>query len=142
MKPGPFWPRPKDRPVEQIIPMRHMFPQFHCRWTHAGGLEWNGDLQPTPESPQYPVRIVHLPGRQPKVLVPGHELDSECRHLYRDSSLCLSWPKQWWWTAGQSLAETLVPWAAFWLYYYELWEETRKWCGPSSPHGLRPEDRN
>lgn len=122
--------------------MRRAFPQFHFRWTHAGGLVWRGDLQPTPESPKYPVRIVHLPGKAPKVLVPGHDLDPACRHLYRDSSLCLYWPKQWWWTPGESLAATLVPWSAFWLYYYELWEETGKWYGPSSPHGLRADDRN
>jgi hypothetical protein len=89
MKPARLWPRPKDRPIEQILPMARGFPQFSFRWNHSGGLVWHGFLQPTPESPRYPIRIVHNPGLEPSVYVPGHRFDSDCRHLYRDSSLCL-----------------------------------------------------
>ena len=142
MRPGPFWPRPKDRPIEQVVPMARAFPQFRFRWTHSGGLVWHGHLQPTPESPRYPIRIVHNPGCQPKVDVPGRSFDANCHHLYRGSVLCLYWPKQWWWTPGESLPATIVPWTAFWLYYYELWETTGRWLGPSSPHGLRAAERN
>lgn len=142
MRPPRCGPRRRDRPVEQIVPMRRTFPQFRPRWNRAGGLEWRGSLQPTPDSPVYPIRIVHKPGLQPQIFVPGHELNADCNHLYGDSSLCLYWPKEWWWTPGESLVETLVPWSAFWLYYYELWETTGVWLGPSSPHGLRAAERN
>lgn len=142
MKPPPGWPRPKDRPIEQIIPMARAFPHFSFRWTHSGGLVWSGSLQPTQESLSYPIRIIHNPGLPPKVVVPEYEFDRECRHLYGDGSFCLYWPRQWWWTPGESLARTLIPWAAFWLYFYELWETTGRWLGPSSPHGIRPEERN
>lgn len=140
--PPPVWPRPKDQPLHQVIPMARAFPQFSFSWNRCGGLVWRGFLQPTPDSTRYPIRLVHNPGQPPLVFVMGHDLDPECRHLYRDSSLCLYWPKEWWWTPGESLTTTLIPWSAFWLFYYEQWQATGRWYGPSSPHGLRPEERN
>jgi hypothetical protein len=58
-------------------------------------------------------------------------------HVYRsdDDSLCLYWPMEWSWTPTASLAATIVPWSALWLYYYEAWLVTGEWLGPSSPHG-------
>ncbi len=53
-------------------------------------------------------------------------------HLYADGSLCLYWPKEWQWAAHEAIAETLLPWAALWLYYYELWLDAGEWLGPSS----------
>lgn len=128
-----------DRPSEQIGAMHTTFSQFSYRATRSGGLVWRGDLTPTFESPSYAVRIVHDPGRAPRVFVDNHDLDPGCRHLYPDDSLCLYWPEEWTWSRGESLTSTLLPWIAFWLYYYELWQETSDWLGPSSPHGLRPE---
>jgi hypothetical protein len=120
--------------------MLRTFPQFRFHWNYSGGLVWHGYLQPTPESPRYLIRITHNPGLPPKVLVLGYDVKSGCNHLYPDSSLCLYWPKEWWWTPGESLTATLVPWTAFWLYYYELWEATGRWFGPSSPHGLQADE--
>ncbi len=57
-------------------------------------------------------------------------------HLYADGSLCLYWPKEWRWSRKAIIAETILPWAANWLLYYELWLDTGEWLGPSShdPH--------
>jgi hypothetical protein len=93
-----------------------------------------GQLQPTPDSPQYVVRLLHEPGRSPKVWVQSPRLRSNTPHRYGDDSLCLYWPPEWTWRAAESLAETIIPWAAFWLYYYELWLVTGEWHGLSSPH--------
>ena len=27
------------------------------------------------------------------------------------------------------IADTIVPWAQEWLYYYEIWLATNEWCG-------------
>lgn len=40
------------------------------------------------------------------------------------------------WTERACLANTIMPWAAMWLYYYEIWLVTDAWLGPSSPHGM------
>ncbi|MDZ4258235.1 MAG: hypothetical protein U0974_02510 [Gemmatimonadales bacterium] len=43
-------------------------------------------------------------------------------------------PGEWRWNSSASLAETIVPWAALWLYYYEAWQVTGVWYGPEAPH--------
>lgn len=111
------------------------FPQFRHNITRQGGVEWSGSLRPTVESPVYHVRIVHEPGRTPRVFVNRPVIRRGAPHRYRDGSLCLFWPREWQWSARESLAATIVPWTALWLYYYELWQVTEEWLGPSSPHG-------
>ncbi len=121
--------------------MKAAFLQFHWRVTRAGGVEWKGALQPTPESHAYDVVILHEPDRMPVVCVERPSIRKDTWHRYPDGSLCLYWPKEWRWSPRESLAETIVPWTAFWLYYYELWCVTGEWLGPSSPHrpGTRKE---
>ncbi len=125
-----------DRPLEQLEPMARTFPGFHARPNAVGGVTWRGTLQPTPESPKYSVRVIHNAQGPPRVYVDSHWLDPRCRHLYEGGALCLYWPKQWWWTAGESLPETIIAWSALWLYFYELWLVTGEWLAPSSPHGV------
>jgi hypothetical protein len=134
--------RSREQPTEQIGSVVQTFRQFSYRATRNGGLVWNGTLAPTLESQPYAIRIVHERDDVPRVFVDGRRLDKRCRHIYRDGSLCLYWTEEWRWKRGERIAETLLPWTAFWLYYYELWEATGRWLGPSSPHGLRPEERN
>ncbi len=134
-------PRPRENPLFQRAAMKAAFPQFHWRVTRAGGVEWKGALQPTPESHAYDVVILHEPDRMPVVCVERPSIRKDAWHRYPDGSLCLYWPKEWRWSPRESLAETIVPWTAFWLYYYELWCVTGEWLGPSSPHrpGTRKE---
>jgi len=127
-----------DRPLEQLAPITRAFPGFQAKPNAQGGLTWKGRLQPTPESPKYDVRVVHNPELQPRVYVDSHWLDPRCRHLYGTKQLCLYWPREWWWTAGESLPPTIIAWTALWLYFYELWLVTGKWLAPSSPHGVGP----
>jgi hypothetical protein len=134
------WSRAKDRPSQQIAAMKTTFPHFRFHATRNGGLVWFGFLQPTPDSPRYPIIVRHEPGKSPRVFVPGHDLDAGCRHLYPDSSLCLYWPDEWRWGIRESLAASILPWAAFWLFYYELWQTTGQWLGPSSPHGVEEDE--
>lgn len=92
-------------------------------------------LRPTADSAPYQVRILHEPGRFPKVWVVSPSLHPGSPHRYHiDGTLCLYWPKEWRWAPRESLASTIIPWTAFWLYYYELWLVTGDWLGPSSPH--------
>jgi hypothetical protein len=130
------YPRARDNPLGQRAAVRGTFPQFECHVTRRGGLEWRGTLQPTLESPQYCARILHEGDRTPRVFVDRPPIRRDAPHRYSDGSLCLYWPNEWGWTPRESLAETIIPWTAFWLYYYELWLATDEWLGPSSPHGL------
>ena len=43
---------------------------------------------------------------------------------------------------GQKFAETIVPWACLWLYYYEVWHATGEWLGGGlHPSARRPRRR-
>ena len=134
-------PRSRENPLFHRAAMKTAFPQFRWRVTRAGGVQWKGTLQPTPESQAYDVVIVHEPDRMPVVHVERPSIRKDAWHRYPDGSLCLYWPKEWQWSPRESLAETIIPWAAFWLYYYELWCVTGEWLGPTSPHrpGTRKE---
>lgn len=131
-------PREKDRPARQLRLMRDAFPGFCPTITRGGGVTWRGTLQPTTDSPTYNVVIVHAFNSTPVVRVASPSLHPKAPHRYQDGRLCLFWPTEWRWTPRASLADTIVPWTAFWLYYYEIWLVTEQWLGPSSPHGRDP----
>ena len=113
--------------------MRTLFPGFVSRVTKEG-VVWHGTLRPTEDSPTYAVKVTYRARRAPRVFVQSPRLRPGAPHLYKDGSLCLYWPAEWRWTAMESMAETIIPWAALWLFYYELWIVTGEWLGPSSPH--------
>lgn len=129
-------PRERELPIRQCATMRETFPQFSWRVTRASGLDWRGELQPTADSPVYHVQVIHEPNRAPKTFVRRPAVVRNAPHRYADGSLCLYWPVEWQWRPTELLSETIVPWTALWLYYYELWLVTREWLGPSSPHNV------
>ncbi|MCW1431349.1 hypothetical protein [Novosphingobium sp. JCM 18896] len=70
--------------------------------------------------------------------------DKAIPHLYglyddpRGAELCLYYPDGAEWSEGMLLAETIVPWTAEWLFYYEMWQVTGTWGGPEAPHAEMP----
>lgn len=114
--------------------MRQLFPQFTYR---AGKNVWYGHLRPTKDSPTYHVKLEYKPGKAPRVLVLKPEVYPNAPHRYGDGSLCLYYPRYGEWNPGLFLAGTIVPWAAEWLFYYEVWLEDPegRWFGPEAPHG-------
>jgi hypothetical protein len=93
-----------------------------------------GDVQPTPISEAYHVRIEYETGWSPKVRVLSPELF--CRedadripHLYDQTRICLYLPGIGEWRGDMSLGHTVIPWISLWLYYYELWHATGEWLG-------------
>ena len=92
-------------------------------------------LQPTPESVEYTLKIRATVGSkivgiypvEPKIgrIINGKKVP----HMYKDGSLCLFYPEYCEWNYADSWAETLIPWASLWLFYYELWLQTGEWLG-------------
>lgn len=127
--------------LRQYRAVRTAFPGFTGRIGRNQSMTWTGWLQPTSDSPEYRVRVEYHPGRHPRVFVETPALDAGTPHLYRDGGnrfLCLYWPKEWdWYGSDRSIAGSIIPWAAVWLYYYEVWQCTGEWLGPSS-HGPEP----
>jgi hypothetical protein len=51
------------------------------------------------------------------------------------------YPPEWRWRPNERLAQTIVPWTALWLYYYEGWLVTGDWLGPSSHREIGSKER-
>lgn len=102
-------------------------------------------LQPTENSILYKLEIRCCVGRtiiDIFVVEPAIKriMDGEVvPHLYPNSSLCLFYPSYYEWDYKQWWAETLIPWASLWLYYYELWQQTGEWLG-GGIHGSNKKD--
>lgn len=122
-------------PAQQRASMKQAFPNFVGKPNRRGGFTWHGTLQPTLTSMAYRIKIVHDHLRAPKVFLPRVHFPPGTPHIYNDQSLCLYWPEEWQWSATERLADTIVPWTALWLYFFEGWRVTGRWLGPESPHG-------
>lgn len=126
----------------QIAKMREDFPDFTChrQRDHRRKLlpTWRGVLQPLADSALYLVEISYRYDNQysksPRVWVKSPRLDSHAPHRYSDGSLCLYYPRDGSWTPYKYISETIVPWTALWLAFYEIWTTTGQWYGLEAPH--------
>jgi len=125
--------RPRISVAMQNLFMQQRFPQFKFAWQNGIGI-WRGTLQPAAISPVYHVLIKYNIGQVPKVWITSPHLKATAPHRYKDESLCLYWHKEWPWSPDQDISKTIVPWAALWLYYYEIWLDTNEWLAEAAPH--------
>ena len=111
---------------------------------HGGKLTWRGQIRPTPLSRVYDVRLEYQTRQTPSVIVerPDLKLLADGRrlpHVYtqRPARLCLYLPGTGQWRAQLRLDETMLPWSALWLFYYEEWLESDEWKGGGEHPGSR-----
>jgi hypothetical protein len=116
--------------TQQGLALDRRFPDGRFRLS-GGHLTWTAELQPTPLSRTYLIRVTYQLGRQPKVVVIKPALDSRpgvgLPHVWKDGSLCLHRRRDW--HPTMFLASSIVPWASEWLMYYEIWKATGSWEG-------------
>jgi hypothetical protein len=89
-------------------------------------------LRPTGQSPTYQVRIDYVPEKAPRVFVVSPSLVGRPPHTYRQGNLCLYWHE---YDNSMGFGETIIPWTAEWLYFYELWRVCGTWLAPEAPTG-------
>lgn len=115
---------------DQVSHVKMFFPRFSA-WIKNGELISVGELQPTPLSDTYRVRIKYRVGKTPQVHVLSPALmrpdGVSLPHVYPGERLCLHLPKEW--TNDHSLGRHLIPWIAEWLFFYESWIATGSWLG-------------
>jgi hypothetical protein len=127
---------------EQADRIRMGWPSFTVRCTRDQ-LVATGLMQPTPLNDTYRVRIVYESGEPPKAYVDSPPLrvrgdGQPIPHVYPGPRPCLYLPGEGEWTNRRSLARTIIPWLALWLYYYELSHATGEWRGGGADHGTVP----
>lgn len=119
---------------------------------------WRGQIQGL--SRPYTVEIIYARNRHgdpfrydyapfPEVTVVDPPLeqraddpDDPIPHIYTDPArkqpvLCLFDPRAGGWSRDRAIADTILPWTASWLRFYEAWHATGMWMGGSAPHGPR-----
>jgi hypothetical protein len=128
--------KPLNHPMslaQQNMLVQHSFPNFKFSWQNGFGT-WRGTLQPSEISAVYSILIKYKIGYRPNVWVLKPEPKSNVPHRFSDKSLCLYWNKEWEWSSNKEIVDTILPWTALWLYYYELWLDTGEWLAKEAPH--------
>jgi hypothetical protein len=99
------------------------------------GLIWNYRTRPYLLCREYAIRIVYEKEGIPKVFVKDPDLSKlaegrDLPHVYkRPTRLCLYLPGSGEWLNTMRIDQTLVPWTATWLYYFEEWLVSDDWKG-------------
>jgi hypothetical protein len=114
----------------QAFALRAEFPASSVE-LRPGKLVWTGVLTPTSLSASYTLRIEHVAGKRPVVVVVDPILKppqgKALPHVFRDNELCLYYRGEW--DASRPIVQTIVPWASEWLLHYEIWVATGRWFG-------------
>jgi hypothetical protein len=99
-------------------------------------LSWGYVIAPTPLSRCYTSRIEYRQGASPEVFIDDPDLTSlsegrRLPHVYqqRPTRLCLYLPGSYEWGSWMRLDQTIVPWTALWLFYFEEWLISGEWAG-------------
>jgi hypothetical protein len=131
---------PKKKPNKLVIFVKQKqliernFTCFKCN-ADRFGMGCTGYIQPYKDSTSYKVQIKYSCKGAPKVFIKHPKIKTDHRiHRYSDESLCLYYPLKDPWKSKKNIHETIIPWTAEWLVYYELFLITEKWHGPEQPH--------
>jgi hypothetical protein len=115
----------------QVASLKRKYPDASATWK-CGIVGWTGQINPAPICDTYTVRITWSPGSsRPVVRVLSPHLETRTGerlpHVFGDDSLCLHYHEEW--TPKLKIAESIIPWASEWLYFYEIWLATGVWHG-------------
>jgi hypothetical protein len=115
--------------------IRQSFPFLNPR-IRGLDLSCRGRIRPADGCGLYRVELRYSSGDPPTVRITEPQIEPNSRlHMYRDGTLCLyDWRDQPW-SDKWHLHETIIPWTAEWLVFYELFLATGQWLGVSTLHG-------
>ena len=105
-------------------------------------LVWETDIIPTPNSITYRIRIDYTINHSPNVYVIEPPVlkrpkdTDNLKHVFdtKKQRICLYYGPFGEWDSTMFLAQKIVPWAAEWLLFYELWVITGEWLGEGIEH--------
>jgi len=119
--------------AEQML-IRGAFPSFSLR-IKGKELTCRGRIRPSEHSKNYRVEIRYRPWSPPQVRILDPEVPfTPGAHMYKDGTLCLYDSREQRWENNWHLHQTIVPWTAEWLVFYELFQLSGKWLGKSAVH--------
>lgn len=139
-----FYSKPKNL-AEQLIRLKRKYKPLNYT-IENNCLFWQQKVKPTELSKEYTITLVY-DGKFPKVYLLNQGImkkkDEKIKHClhskYIDDNneyveICLFYPEYKEWTRDMFIADTIIPWAIEWLYYFELWRLTGQWLGGGIEH--------
>jgi hypothetical protein len=121
--------------IQKALIEKH-FPCFNCK-LRCGHLKCEGQITPSEGCATYRVQISYKQGGAPEVRIKEpHMIPSASIHMYSSGALCLYQPAEDPWKSSDDIHRKIIPWAAEWLVFYELYLIYGKWLGPEAPHGV------
>jgi len=127
--------------INQAFVLKRKYPKSEVKSVGINFIVWQGEIKPTAFSESYLIEVRYRFKNRPDVYVIEPDLikDKEIPHTFEDGSLCLFRFKYFEWDSSMIIADTIIPWTALWLYYYELWLVCNEWLGggehPTSKRG-------
>lgn len=127
-------PKPIQYLYRQKGHIENFYDCFECK-IDGKTLYCYGKITPSDFSTTYKCRIKYKFGTVPEVTIMEPDIDYDfSAHMYKYKELCLYDPREQPWSREDLIADTIIPWLAEWLVYYELYQITGKWEGPEAPH--------
>jgi hypothetical protein len=140
----------------QTARLKNVFPTSKVVYFTSSYFVWKGSIKPSPLSNSYDIRLEYKKGMHPNIYVINTTLtlypgETELPHIYNTKNqwLCLYYRKDREWKSSMYIADTIIPWASEWLFYYEIWLSTGKWRGEGIHHSsiaakpvLQEKDKN
>jgi hypothetical protein len=127
--------------AQQAFALSDRFPDANVALTQ-GKLRWRGSLTPSPLSRTYLVQMTYRRRRMPEVRVLRPVLEARLTeslpHVYTKERLCLHREGEW--SETMLIADTIIPWSAEWLFFYEIWKATGEWHGGGEPPPVEASD--
>lgn len=124
----------------QYMDLKKVYPSSYGE-IRNGIFAWFYELQPTSISQKHKIKItckdlgkgVYEPIIYVKKPLPLQLAEGKSRlpHVYdhKKQRICLYEWKKVQWNCSMRISQTIVPWTAEWLYFYEVWVITGKWLG-------------
>ncbi len=97
-----------------------------------------------PDCDTYKIKVQYVVGHEPKttIIKPAIEPSKDI-HMYRDNSLCLSYPPDMKWNIHTPVYMFTVPWISKWIVYYEIYKINGNiWEGEESPVHFKEAEKN
>jgi len=120
--------------ISEKLRVERYFPCFRCE-LRPNHLICKGIITPEERCDSYHIKIKYTQHGVPRVYITNPVIEPmSAYHMYGDGSLCLYDHREAPWSAKMMLHETIIPWTAEWIVFYELWKLTGQWLGPAAPH--------
>lgn len=118
--------------------LRQLFPEAKCE-VKRNLMIWMGEIKPSPLSRNYHIKLIFNTAKsiRPKVIlygeIPGIERTDFPHYFHKDVEakwveICLYRFREFDYRKDL-ISDTIIPWVADWLLYYELWLATGEWLG-------------